>query len=147
MTLQIKKTTDMKSIYDILEYHKNCLLSLSRGESYRREMAEKFSENAVFISAQVNDTTVGFCAFYANDVSTRTAFISMIAVSSEYRKLGIGQALIDETIIISQKLGMDMIKLEVAEDNEAAIKFYKKNGFKLSFEECINNKLQMIKYM
>jgi len=58
------------------------------------------------------------------------AEILTIAVDSAARRQGIAGALLDiaETELLD--LGVELLFLEVAEDNEAAIAFYKKYGFK-----------------
>lgn len=145
MTLSINRLTDPEEIMQVLDIHKDCLLSLSKGEVYRKEMAEKYSGKGVFIIAKTEDRPVGFCAFYANDDEHHTAFISMIAVHPDFRRHHIGILLLTETFNISKSLGMKQIKLEVVKTNNAAIAFYLKNGFEFFSDENVENKKYMIK--
>ena len=60
--------------------------------------------------------------------SKRRGEIDYIYVDLKYRKNGIAQALFNEMI---NNIGNVSISLEVNVNNEAAIEFYKKNGFKI----------------
>lgn len=57
------------------------------------------------------------------------AEILTLAVDAQFRRQGIAREILDiaETELI--ELGVDTLFLEVAEDNEPAIEFYKKNNF------------------
>ncbi|WP_423364556.1 ribosomal protein S18-alanine N-acetyltransferase [Mycoplasma sp. P36-A1] len=68
-------------------------------------------------------------AYYILHNIFETLEIIMIVVSKEYQSQGIGQKLLQ--IIENEKKvnGNDFIYLEVAFDNEQAIKFYEKNSF------------------
>jgi ribosomal-protein-alanine N-acetyltransferase len=58
------------------------------------------------------------------------AHITNIAVSSAYRKLGIGRKLMTELLAKSKALGMTCSTLEVRASNEPAIRLYQELGFK-----------------
>ena len=53
--------------------------------------------------------------------------IEYISVLEQYKKLGIGTKLLSEV----EKLNIKNITLEVRESNKVAIKFYRKNGFRI----------------
>lgn len=59
-------------------------------------------------------------------------YIHDVVVLDKYRGLGLGKALIQELISISEKRGYCKLTLEVREDNPAAQQVYKSLGF----EEC-----------
>ena len=72
---------------------------------------------------------IGFAAFYANDLDTKTAFISFLAVDKQFRKRGGGTLLLSEICCACISLGMEKIRLEVNLENSAAIQLYRKKGF------------------
>ncbi|MBQ6623175.1 MAG: ribosomal protein S18-alanine N-acetyltransferase [Mogibacterium sp.] len=53
-----------------------------------------------------------------------------IAVAPEFRKQGIGEALLDHMVRKSEELGLRIITLEVRAGNEAAMVLYEKMGFR-----------------
>lgn len=55
--------------------------------------------------------------------------LTNLAVHPVYRKVGIGQSLLEELFTESARLGVDTITLEVRASNESAIQLYRKNGF------------------
>lgn len=57
-------------------------------------------------------------------------FICNLAVFHEYRRKGIASKLLKKTEEIAVKKGMNYLSLYVEIDNDIAIKFYKKYGFK-----------------
>jgi len=95
---------------------------------------EKICKYACFIEALDGNQCVGFSAFYANDDITKTAYITLIAVSLSFQKMGIGKKLIDATIQKANICGMEKIRLEVDKENIKAIQLYNKNGFSV-FDE------------
>lgn len=56
-------------------------------------------------------------------------YISNVAVSPDYRKLGIADALISRLISDAEKKKLSFVTLEVRESNIPAINLYSKNGF------------------
>ena len=52
-----------------------------------------------------------------------------IAIHPDYRKLGIGQKLIDKMFDILKEKGIERVTLEVRDSNIPARKLYTKNGF------------------
>jgi len=58
------------------------------------------------------------------------AEIMTIAVSPDMRGAGLGEALIAKGCAALKAIGVSVLFLEVAEDNDAAIALYKKCGFK-----------------
>lgn len=97
-------------------------------------MLKKIAKNAIVIYV-VDFDVVGYVAFYANDLESRQAFVSLIAVKPEEQNAGIGRKLLEESIKVSRLCGMKKMCLKVDKDNEKAIKFYKSNGFKYLNED------------
>lgn len=82
-------------------------------------------ENCTVVMAQ-DGSYAGFCGLWF-DEKTKCAYIEPIARDSKYANMGIGQALIYETIRKCRKLGANTV---FTVPNENSIKFYKKVGFK-----------------
>ncbi|MBQ8940264.1 MAG: ribosomal protein S18-alanine N-acetyltransferase [Firmicutes bacterium] len=55
--------------------------------------------------------------------------ITNIAVSPDYRRMGVGSAIVDALMNTAEEKEMLGVTLEVRVSNEAAIKLYKKHGF------------------
>ena len=94
--------------------------------------SEKLSRNARVLCQYVNDKCTGFCAYYANDMNTKTGYITQIAIHEDFRRQGLGRRLIRECIDDMKRSGMNRVRLEVRKDNDGAIAFYKSEG--LAFE-------------
>jgi ribosomal protein S18 acetylase RimI-like enzyme len=58
-----------------------------------------------------------------------TALIKELIVSADFRNAGIGKALLQQAVTISQEDGMNEIEVGTERDNESAIAFYKRAGF------------------
>ena len=133
-----------QQIKDILTEFQDALPILKTSEEYRESMAEKFSRYAYFLVLQSNNENSGFCAFYANDSNTKTAYISFIAVADKFRGQHFGKQILEKVISISKETGMEFIKLEVLKTNIIAQNFYIRNGFKI-LENASDKSIYMIK--
>lgn len=73
---------------------------------------------------------VGWC-----DISPRTreGFTHCgglgMGVRKDYRRLGIGTRLLDQTLLRAKELGLERVELEVLSSNTPAIRLYEKAGF------------------
>ena len=65
-------------------------------------------------------------------------------MDKKQKKLGYGSKLLEEAERISKEQGMKKIRLEVYNDNEAGIAFYKKSGY-IYEKECSDKSSFMIK--
>ena len=77
---------------------------------------------------------MGYIAVYANDIKTRTAYVSLFAVKSDYQRHGVGRCLLKEAELLAKQRGLDRIQLEVQKSNGNAINFYINNGFRQEAE-------------
>lgn len=82
-----------------------------------------------FLIAQKYQKIVGFLVGIKIDESN--AKILMLAISKEYRRQGIGSALINKFLKEMYSNKIKIINLEVRTNNKIAIDFYKKFGFKI----------------
>jgi ribosomal-protein-alanine N-acetyltransferase len=71
----------------------------------------------------------GFIAFYCNDPTKDSAFITMLIVNSSCCGQGIGYALLSLALNIMRTRLFRVCRLQVHQDNIAAIKLYERCGF------------------
>ncbi len=93
------------------------------------ELAKKFAQAARVLVAYEQDEPRGFCAYYANDAQSRIAYVSMIIVAPGMQGLSIGSHLLEGAMDDARTCGMAHMRLEVACDNEGAVRFYHRHGF------------------
>ena len=107
------------------------------------EYANKLYYNAEFFIA-INVNILGFIAFYANDRKTMVSYITQIAVKEEFQNQNIGKTLLGLCVEVSTIFGMKYIKLEVYKNNNKAIRFYRKNGFRF-YGEASSKSIYMVR--
>lgn len=71
---------------------------------------------------------------YINDNENYIAYVSSIGVKKRYRENGVAQSLINHFTNLAINNNMSYMSLYTHKDNDAAIKFYKKNNFKVSID-------------
>lgn len=84
------------------------------------------NEKAYVIVADKNGERVGYADAR---ILAREAQINNIAVLEEYRRQGIGDAMLAHLIEVFESKGCHLITLEVRESNKVAISMYEKHGF------------------
>lgn len=120
---------------DIRHVHPQDIFSIikitydSLPERYSPEIFNTFYETFPegFFVAEQHHKIVGFIIGYKT--SNDTARIPLLSVIKEYRKQGIGTALINQFLKEMALQKIKKVELEVRENNNTAIKFYKKHGF------------------
>lgn len=125
----IKKVCEESKIIDILKMFSDTLKSLSQGDAYIKKISKKIYDFGNMIIICDKQTICGFAGYYANDVISRKAYVSMIAIRPEYRGYGYGRQLLNAISIHASKVGMEIIRLQVDKWNENALEFYKKCKF------------------
>lgn len=123
-TVRFFKPTDMFAVIK--------LASDNLPERYNPSLFNYFYETNPkgFIVAEAGHKTIGF--IIGVKINSDNAKILMLAVSEKYRKQKIGTYLLNQ---LNEQLKKDKIKkveLQVRIDNEKAINFYEKNGFKIT---------------
>ena len=114
------KRSDVDIIYNLdLEYEH---------DRYSKELIEESLSNSSYINiiAYKNDFAVGYVSVSS---VVDEGEILKIVVAKEYRKLGIGNALINDILERLKCKGVSTVFLEVRSDNIPAKKLYEKNGF------------------
>lgn len=92
------------------------------------EYTVKIFKYAEKIEAWVGDELVGLIAMYEN-FENSFGFITDVSVITEYKGKGIASKLLKSSIQHATDSDLSKIKLEVEEDNMAAISLYRKFGF------------------
>ena len=131
---------DAKYADDILEIQTECGLSFWSKNDYLGELER---EDSIFKIALADGKIIGFALVRmlvgANDqkdsaIKFNSSEILNIAVRRSFHHKGIGQMIFDETLRELESKNISEIWLEVRKSNANAIKFYRKNGFKMQFE-------------
>ena len=104
--------------------------------SYR--MLKHFDLNDIVIAWMDDDKIVGACAVNKSDDDYGYRWITMIEVTPEYRKQGIGSEILDYCV---KKLHADA--LGVRKTNKAALSIYRKYGFHVMWETHTQLKMSL----
>lgn len=88
--------------------------------------ADKLAKRAETLFVYTGIEDVGSCSVYCN---TENAFITSIAVKTEFRRMHIGSEILKQTKQHVKNRGCKKIVLNVYETNKTAISFYLKSGF------------------
>lgn len=122
ITMEIEPMQE-KHISAIAELEK-ISFSVPWSENGLRE--ELRNENAHFLAAVCDGRLLGYIGVHE---ICGEAYITNVAVFPEYRRLGVGEALIDAATHGAESRGCEFITLEVRVSNNPAIELYKKEGY------------------
>lgn len=101
---------------------------------------DKISRLAVCYFIEGADTSwIAFGAIYCNDLSTHVAYIPVIAVGEEFRRLGLGRKLLETLIDEAIRQSMKKVQLKTPDSNIAALKLYESYDFKSMGYSTIKN--------
>ena len=114
---------EREHIADIAELEKICF---STPWTYENLADELDNDTAYFFVALDDDKLIGYIGV---SVISDSCFINNIAVFPEYRRQGVGKALMKIAILTADAMGTGFISLEVRESNYAAISLYRSLGF------------------
>lgn len=84
----------------------------------------------VMLVARVDGKLVGMIMTY---VLREWSYCSVLYVDNAYRRMGIGEKLVEATVKKTKELGLDTLELVVHSGNVSAQKFYEKLGFEKGF--------------
>lgn len=123
MNIEIEKMnlSDLKTIKDIL------ITDFDDFWNYNILKEELQNENSSYIVAKLGCEVVGFAGI---KIVIDEADIMNIVTKKTYRNHGIGTLLLKHLILLSNKLNLTSVSLEVNEENIIAIHLYEKFGFK-----------------
>jgi [ribosomal protein S18]-alanine N-acetyltransferase len=92
---------------------------------------DKIFKNATIFTLQEREIISGFIAFYDNDSNKESAYLTQLFVNPAYSGRSIGNKLLNFSIQYIKEKGFKNYKLEVLQNNEKAIKLYKKFNFNI----------------
>ncbi len=145
MTINIRKATaaDLHEIYNLVKslaiYEKAEAEVTATIEDYQNDFAAGIFQAHV---AETDGKVIGMVLYYMN-YSTwkgRMLYLEDFVVYEEYRRFGVGQLLWNELAEEAKRQGARLLKWQVLDWNEPAIKFYKKNKATIE-KEWYNGKL------
>lgn len=128
----MEQTVYLKRIHEDSEKRnifQMCACAFLDPSGHTEALIDKICSYAEFFAAYSREVPCGYIAFYANDLETRTAYITMLAVQPVFQGMGIGKLLVEEAFRVAGEKGMESMRLEVVSDNCNAIRFYRRNGF------------------
>lgn len=136
-----------KHIDGILEIERDCFAIPWSRRAFEEELDNKL---AIYVVAEEDNKVIGYGGMW--HVVTE-GHITNIAVHRDYRRRGVGDAVVKALIEIAQEKEMIGLTLEVRKNNTAAQSLYKKNGFRLEgirpeyYEDNKDDALIMWKYL
>lgn len=114
--------TDLKRVYEIE--------SMSFKQSYGIKMFQQLYEMGVgFLVAEEDGYVIGYVIFWIK--YENQGHIISIAVDKNYRRHKAGTQLLVKAISILSLLRIDAIYLEVRDNNDGAVEFYRTFNFKI----------------
>jgi len=103
-------------------------------EESKNFISERISkdESTIFLARDEEGNAMGFTQVYPSFTSVgmgRTLILNDLFVHSNYRKLGVGRALIDKVHELTKEVGAIRFDLETEESNTNAQRLYESYGF------------------
>ena len=139
-----EEITTAEEIFYLLTAFDDVFPHLKEKVSSYLDYSKKLAKSACVRKCILDGKVCGLLVFYANDLNSKIAYISLIGVFDKYRGRNIGKKILDYCREECRKKQMTQVKLEVDLDNERAIAFYEKNGFS-RVENASDNSFYMIK--
>jgi ribosomal protein S18 acetylase RimI-like enzyme len=107
-------------------------------EKFGKMIGERIDkDDSLVLVAVEDDQVVGYSLSYVTQnppvvKSMESGFISDLAVTTDYRRRGIGGLLLKETLAWFKSRGLKLVYLRVLAKNEGARAFWKKHGFEVA---------------
>ena len=124
-------TTSKAQLLEFLNQMKEDNNDFIKNDISLSQYVEKLMNHAIIYVLIKHTAIIGMVAFYANDTSKKTAFISSIGVRKQFTGQALGLKLLLKACKVSKEKMMTTIGLDVRKENAIAIAFYKKNGFNI----------------
>ena len=128
MSWAIQPLTSEGEIDEMLAVEREAFTNPWTREMYLAECANP-DVSHFFLARDLSGRLVGFCAFWR---ILDELHINNLAVLPDYRRQGIGSALLDRVLAEGQRLGAAHATLEVRQSNDAAVQLYERWGFRVA---------------
>jgi ribosomal protein S18 acetylase RimI-like enzyme len=137
LTIREARVEDAEAILDVVKEvaSEESLILLDKGEydvrlEKRHIVSAKASGKTLILVAEVDGKVVGVGELKVGEFkkNSHTAELGL-AVTKEFRGLGVGKALMEEMLSRAEKMGVEKVCLSVFSTNNAAITLYEKFGF------------------
>jgi len=123
--------SDLKAVLDLVKGLAKYENAEDQVHATLKDYEQSFVDSLISIDvAEANDEIVG-CTIYYDTFSTwrgKMLYLEDFFVLEAFRRMGIGKLLFDEFIAESKRRECKMVKWQVLDWNEPAIKFYEKEG-------------------
>ncbi len=129
-TIRNANINDLKAIYDLVielaiyENEPNAVTATL--QDYEENFNAQVFQSIV---AELDGQVIGACVYYItwSTWKGRMIYLEDFIVTEVYRKKGVGQLLFDQLLLEAKKMNATMVKWQVLDWNEPAIRFYEKN--------------------
>ena len=118
----------IRTLDDLYEIEKQCF----KQEAFsKQQIAWLLTDyNTVSLATKVNGALAGFVMGQVEEEQGRlVGHILTVDVAPEYRRLGVAERLLLEIEALFRQKGIEECRLEVREDNAAALSLYRKLGY------------------
>ncbi|HAD13482.1 MAG TPA: GNAT family N-acetyltransferase [Saprospirales bacterium] len=114
-------------VYELAVYEKEPEAVFTTPEEYLEDFRKGLFESRV---AEVDGNVVGMTLFFMaySSWKGKMLYLDDFVVNEAYRGLGVGQMLYDNFIAEGKSRGCRLVKWQVLDWNEPAIRFYKRNN-------------------
>jgi ribosomal-protein-alanine N-acetyltransferase len=116
-----------KDLIEVVELEESTGLNRWGYDAYRRELHK--NPNSIMLVARNLYSGPRVLGFFAGWIIEDELHVNNIASHPDYRKIGIGQNLMESAIDEGRMRGVSFILLEVRSSNEPAQSLYRKLGF------------------
>jgi GNAT superfamily N-acetyltransferase len=128
--IRIAKRSDVPAIFALIQelalYEKAPEQVTNTAEQLSVDLFDEHLCEAIV--AELDSEIIGFALYYSSYSTWKGAclYLEDFYVKEEFRKLGIGQQLFDEIVLIAKARNVKRMDWQVLEWNEPAIRFYEK---------------------
>lgn len=143
--IQLREVSDNNAVEEAVERLEMMLVpSLSERDVNLAQYAEKLCIHGRVWCHYDMGKPVSIIAGYFNDMTSQTAYLSMLAIAKEYQGKKLASSLLSEFEDYAIQKGMAYVKLEVRKHNTAAQNLYRKFGYEI-IDEASETSLYMKK--